>query len=62
MKHDQIRIIIDEMFRIEIIYMYIIQSMLHWLNHNLILFFEFATNRNLTCTELMRKAYQLGRP
>ena len=32
--------------------------MLHLSNYNLILLYEFVTNRNITCTELMRKTYQ----
>ena len=62
MKQDEIRIILVEILRIEIINMYITHNMLHLVNYNLILFSEFAKNRNLTCAKLMRKAYQLVRP
>ena len=60
--YSNIRIILDEIFRILIINMYITHCILNWDNHNLILFYGKSTNRNLTCAELMRKAYQLGRP
>ena len=46
-------------FGIVIINIYITHSILHWVHYNLISFYEFATNRNLTCAELMRKAYQV---
>ena len=62
MKQDEIRIILDEIFRKLIINMYITYSMLHLVNYNLILFSKFATNRSLTCIELMCKTYQPGRP
>ena len=58
MKHDEIRIIVVEIFRIVIIIMYITPSMLHLSNCNLIILYEFVTNRNITCTELMSKTYQ----
>ena len=61
MKQDKIRIIMDETFRILIFNMYITHKILHLVNYNLFLFYKFATNRNLTCAELMLKAYQLGR-
>ena len=43
--------------------MYITHSMLYLVSYNLILFSKFATNRKLpvTCVELMRKVYRLGR-
>ena len=50
---DKIRIIIDEILRI---------VPLHITYFIYLIIYEFATNRNLTCAELMRKAYQLGRP
>ena len=62
MKQDKILIIIYEIFRIVIINVYITHSILHWDNYNLILFYEFATNRNLTSVELMHHTFQLGRP
>ena len=61
-KQDKIRIIIDEIFRIVIFNMYITHNILHLVNYNLFLFYEFATNKNLTCAQLMRKSYQLERP
>ena len=61
-KHDRIRMIVDEIFRIVILDMYITRNILHLINYNLILSDEFATNRTLTCAEAMRKTYQLGRP
>ena len=62
MEQDKILFIINEISRIVIIIMYITHSIHHWVNYNLILFYEFATKRNLTWAGLMRKAYQLGRP
>ena len=62
MKQVRIRIIKDEIFRIVIINKYITQSLLNSEKYNLILVYEFATNRNLTCAEPMRKANQLGHP
>ena len=59
MKQDKIRISIDEILRILIGIFhiaYLIEIIL------IVFFYEFATNRNLTCAELMRKANQLGRP
>ena len=60
MKQDKCRIIIEEIFRIVMICMYITHSKLHLSHYNLILIYEFATNRN--CAEPMRKAFQLLRP
>ena len=60
MKQDKSRISTDELFRIVIINMYITHSILHLVNHNLINFYEFATNINPACAELVRKAFQLG--
>ena len=37
-------------------------NMVNPVNYNLILFSEFAIVQTETCAELMRKAYQLGRP
>ena len=45
-----------------IINMYITHSILRWARYNLILFNEFATNRNVTYTDLMHKAFQLEHP
>ena len=56
----KIRILIDAIFRVVIINMYITHTILHSVNYNLILFYEFATNRNVFCAELMRKGFQLG--
>ena len=55
---------IAEIFTKVIIKVCIIHWIRHLVNHVLTLFseFKFATNRNLICAELMRKAYQLGRP
>lgn len=45
-----------------IINMCITQSILHWVNYHLIFFYEFGTNRNFACGELMHKANHLGPP
>ena len=45
-----------------IINMYITHSILPWARYNLILFNEFATNRNVTYADLMHKAFQLEHP
>ena len=54
MKQGKIRIIIDEIFRVVIINMYFTHSIPHSVNYDLIRYKQ-------TCTELMRKAFQLGR-
>ena len=59
MKQDKICIIIHEIFRKIIINMCITNSILLLV---IIWFYEFATNRNLTCSELICKAFQLGHP
>ena len=59
MKQDKIRISIDEILRIVICIFHIaflIEIIL------IGFFYKFATNRNLACAELMRKANQLGCP
>ena len=59
MKQDKMRISMDEILRIVICIFHIaflIEMIL------MLFFYEFATNRNLACAELMRKANQLGRP
>ena len=40
--------------------MYITHSILYWINYNVIHFHEFATNRNPTWAELMRKGSTSG--
>ena len=62
MQQDKTRIIIDEIFRIVIIDMYITHSIHYGDNYDLIHLYEFATNRNhiATCTELMQKLSSSG--
>ena len=62
MQQDKTRIIIDEIFRIVIINMYITHSIHYGDNYDLIHLYEFATNRNhiATCTELMQKLSSSG--
>ena len=60
MKQDKIRISIDEILRIIICIFHI--AFLIEIILIVFFFYEFATNRNLACAELMRKANQLGRP
>lgn len=61
MKHDKSRTItcINEIFRILFINTYITHSILYWANHKLINFYEFSTNINQACAELMREPSQL---
>ena len=60
-KQDKNRIIIDEIFRIVpvIFNMYITHNILHLVNYNLFLIYEFATNRNLVN---LRRTYAQGLP
>ena len=50
---------IDVIIR-KVIFMYISHGILYRVNHNLIRFYKFATNRNPTCAELMRKRSSSG--
>ena len=49
----------DEIFIIFIINMYITKSILHWVNCNLIHFYEFATKRNTICVKLTLESVEV---